>query len=42
LLALKGDTAAAVTHLERALQIDPNYADARAELQKLRGPNTHP
>jgi tetratricopeptide (TPR) repeat protein len=36
LLASKGDTAAAVTHLELALQLDPNYADAQRELEKLR------
>ena len=36
LLAMKGDTVSAVSHLERALQIDPNYSDARAQLEKLR------
>jgi hypothetical protein len=36
LLAMKGDTVSAVTHLERALQIDPNYSDARGQLEKLR------
>lgn len=35
LLAAKGDTAAARSHLELALQIDPDYADARNELGKL-------
>lgn len=35
LLAGKGDTAAAITHLRLALQIDPEYADARRELAKL-------
>jgi tetratricopeptide (TPR) repeat protein len=35
LLAAKGDTAAAVSHLQSALQLDPDYGDARRELEKL-------
>jgi protein O-mannosyl-transferase len=41
LLARKGDTATAVQHLETALQLNPDYADARRELDRLRGTNTN-
>lgn len=36
LLAQKGDTTSAVQHLESALQLNGDYADARRELNKLR------
>ena len=35
LLAKKGDTTAALEHLQLALQIDPDYTDARRELERL-------
>jgi Tfp pilus assembly protein PilF len=37
LLAQKGDTAAALEHLEAAVRIQPNYGDALAQLERLRG-----
>ena len=35
--ARKGETGEAVEHLETALRLEPDYADARRELARLRG-----
>lgn len=42
LLAKRSDTTAALGHLPDALQLVPDYADARRELQRLGAPRRSP
>ena len=42
LLAMRGQRADAIEHLEAALRLERGYTDARRELDKLTGGNANP